>query len=391
MKKTIAVILSIILICGALSTGAFAVGEAKEETLKFNKDGKFKIMLFADSQDDENLEETTSQLMCEALDKYTPDLVVYLGDNTVADGYENQYKAITAATKPVRDRNIPYSIVFGNHDQEHNVAKEDLLKIYQELGGCLTYDADPDIYGCGNCNLPIMSSDGQKVAFNLWFIDSGSNNTDEGASGYDYVHPDQLEWYKRTAKELAAANGGKPVPAFDFQHIVIPEIYDAIHVKLPFSLGDLSFNYCGNSYSLLPVFSRLNGYWLEHPCPPSVYDGQLDAWLEAGDVIAEFHGHDHTNSYNVNIKGIDVVNVPTVGCNSYSKDINRGVGLITLDEKNPADYKYELLHIFDFALEDGSKICEVDGGGSKAHYGFYKALDSVLSVFFEVVNIFKGK
>lgn len=392
MKKILSLVLSLVmaLCCIPVLSGAAALdatpSDAPSGELKFSPDGKFRIMMFADSQDNEDLEETTDRLMCEALDKYKPDLVVYLGDNTVADGYDNQYKAIEAVTKPVRDRGIPYSIVFGNHDQEHDVTKEDLLKIYQGLGGCLTYDADPSIYGCGNCNLPIKSSDGSKTAFNLWFIDSGSQNTDEGASGYDYVHPDQIEWYKKTAKALAEENGGKVVPAMDFQHIVIPEIYDKIHVKLPFSLGKLSIQNAGNSYSLLPIFTSLNGYWLEHPCPPNVYDGQLDAWVETGDVIAEFHGHDHTNTYRVNIDGVDIINVPTVGCNSYSKDIDRGVGLITLDENDTSTYEYELLNIYDFALANDSKICEAEGGKSKAYYALCKILDSAIQVFFSITS-----
>lgn len=384
-KKIVALLIAALLTL-SVSVPALAAAEP-DEALRFNADGKFKIMLFADPQDDEDLEETTTQLMSEALDRYRPDLVVYLGDNTVAHGYEKQHIAIEAVTQPVRDRNVPYAIVFGNHDQEQGVDKEDLLEIYRSLD-CLTYDADPSIYGCGNCNLPILASDGSGVAFNLWLIDSGCNNTDEGASGYDYVHQDQIDWYKKTAAALAAENGGKVVPALSFQHIIIPEIYDALYPKLPFSLGKLSQEMAGGNYSLLPRFSRLNGYWLEQCCPPSVYDGQLGAWLEVGDVLAEFNGHDHNNSFRVNVSGVDVINVPTVGCNSYYKDVSRGVGLITLDEKDTAHYEYELIHIFDLALEKDSRITEVDGGKSRAHYSLVKVVDAFVMGLLKVVGVF---
>lgn len=383
VKAIIAVLLAVMLLTPALAAGA-----ESDTTLKFRDDGTFKIMLFADPQDDEDLEETTTAIMCEALDKYTPDLVVYLGDNTVADGYENQYKAIEAVTKPVVDRGIPYSLVFGNHDEEHNVSKEQLLEIYQSFGNCLTYDAAPEITGCGNCNLPIYSSDGAKIAFNLWMIDSNMYNSDPEVGGYDYVHEDQLEWYKATAAALAEENGGEPIPAMDFQHIVIPEIFDELYVELPKSLGDLSENRNGKSYSKLPVFTRLNGYWLEVPCPPNCYDGQLDAWLEVGDVIAEFHGHDHNNSYQVNIEGVDVINVPSCGCNSYSVDISRGAGLITLHEDDVKNYDYELINIFDLALAKDSAIPNVDGGKSKAYYALLKVVDAVVQAMFKVFGLF---
>ncbi len=364
-----------------------AESENKTE-LRFREDGTFKIMLFADPQDDEDLEETTVAIMNEALDKYEPDFVIFLGDNTVADGYENQKAAIEAITAPLLARDIPYGLVFGNHDEEHNVSKEELLKIYQSLGTCLTYDAVPELTGCGNCNIPILSSDGESIAFNLWLIDSGMYNDDPEVGGYDYVHEDQLEWYKETAAALAERNGGKVVPAMDFQHIVIPEIFDELFVELPFSLGRLSENRNGKSYSLMPVISRLNGYWLEVPCPPNVYDGQLEAWLEVGDVIAEFHGHDHNNSYNVNIEGVDVINVPSCGCNSYSKDVSRGCGLITLYEDDPAAYDYTLVNMYDLALAEGSAIPTAEGGRSRAYYALVKAFDTFVQIYFRICRLF---
>ncbi|MBR0536815.1 MAG: metallophosphoesterase family protein [Clostridia bacterium] len=385
LKKLLAVFAAALMLLSVLPAAA---AETADTTLRFNGDGTFKIMLFADPQDDEDLEETTTALMCEALDKYQPDLVVYLGDNTVANGYDNQYKAIEAVTKPVVDRGIPYALVFGNHDEEHNVTKEELLAIYQSFGTCLTYDAVPALTGCGNCNIPIYSSDGAKIAFNLWMIDSNMYNADPEVGGYDYVHQDQLDWYLETAAALKAENGGEPVPAMDFQHIVIPEIFDELYVELPVSLGKLSENRNGKYYSLLPVFTRLNGYWLEVPCPPNVYDGQLAAWKEAGDVIAEFHGHDHNNSYQVNIEGVDVVNVPSCGCNSYSKDITRGCGLITLHENDPANYDYELVRMFDLALAEDSAIPNAQGGKAKAYYALVKALDTVVQAMFKVFGLF---
>lgn len=385
MKRILSFFISAVIICSSFVF--YAGAEDADKTLHFNDDGKFRIMMFADSQDDENLEETTTQLMREAIAAYSPDLIIFLGDNTVARGYDNQKKAIEAVTLPARETNTPFAIVFGNHDQEFFVTKEELLEIYQSLG-CLTYDADPELYGCGNCNLPILSSDGTRTAFNLWLIDSGSSGElyEDGSWGYDWVREDQLQWYKDTAAQLKEANGGEVVPAMNFQHIVIPEIYDKIHVKTSES-GSMTYDYCGNSYFKIPVFSRLNGYWLEECCPPKKYDGQLDAWLETGDVIAAFHGHDHNNSYNVNIEGVDVINVPTVGCNSYSKYVTRGVGLITLDENNPEDYDYELVTLYNLALKKDSKISECEGGRSKLFYALVKVGDAIVQAFFGFCRI----
>lgn len=371
-KKVLAVLMAMFMVSFVLTV--FASADV-DTALQFGEDGKFQIMMFADSQDDETLEETTAQLMREALAAYKPDLVIYMGDNSVAPG-EKQSDAIAAIVAPCVEAEVPFTLVFGNHDQEQGVSNDDLLKEYQKYPGCLAVDAVPELYGCGNHNLPILSSDGTKVAFNLWMIDSGTSTAEAG--GYDYVREDQIQWYKDTAAELAAANGGEVVPALSFQHIIVPEVYDALGMmKIPVGLGEWTFD--GQAYLPVPSFSSHTGYMFEPPCPSHINGGQMDAWLEVGDVMGTFYGHDHVNDFVTNYKGIDITTVPTVGCNSYANNINRGVGLITLDESDLSTYEYEALRMYDFALAEGSAILDCDGALSKIGYQFYKFLDEVLT------------
>lgn len=382
LKKLLCVSLSLLLLMFIVPM----VASAESDTvLKFNENGKFTIMMFADVQDDENVEATTLQIMNEALDTYKPDLVVYLGDNTVASGYDKQYEAIKNVTEPCVSRNVPYAIVFGNHDQEQGVEKEDLLAMYREFG-CLTYDAAPEIFGCGSCNLPVMSSDGSKMAFNLWMIDSNSRNADKEIGGYDYVHEDQVAWYKATSAAIKAANGGETVPAINFQHIVVPEVYESLGFpKVPVAVNS-AYKVMGKSYLPIPNPSTYTGLMCEHPCPPNVADGQLDAWVEEGDVIASFFGHDHTNAFTAWSNGIALTTVPTVGCNSYSSDITRGVGLLVLDENDPYNYSYEVVKMYDMALAEGSNIKNVDGGKNTIYYRFVKLFSELLE---KVLNTFR--
>ena len=372
-KKVFAVVLAMIMAAATFAMSASATDA--DYTLKFNDDGKFTIMMFADSQDNEELEETTAQLMKESLATYEPDLVVFMGDNSVAPG-EKQADAIAAIVAPCVEAEVPYTVVFGNHDQEQGVPNDDLLKEYQKYPGCLAVDAVPELYGCGNHNLTILSSDGLKVAYNLWFIDSGTSTEETG--GYDYVREDQINWYKDTAAELAALNGGEVVPAMSFQHIIVPEVYDALGmIRLPIGINEWYYN--DTYYLPVPDFSSHTGYIFEPPCPSHMNGGQMDAWLETGDVVATFYGHDHINDFTTNYKGIDITTVPTVGCNSYSNNINRGVGLITLDESDLSTYEYEALRMYDFALAEGSKILDCDGALSKFEYKFFKLMDEILT------------
>ena len=382
MKKIIAVVLAMLMLTATFAMTASA--NVSDYILKFNEDGKFKIMMFADSQDDENLEETTAQLMREALAAYTPDLVIYMGDNSVAPA-EKQADAIAAIVAPVVEAGVPFTVVFGNHDQEQGLPNEDLLKEYQKFPGCLAYDAVPSLYGCGNHNLPILASNGIGVAFNLWMIDSGTST--EEAGGYDYVREDQINWYKDTAKALSLLNGGKVVPAMAFQHIIVPEVYDALGMmKIPFGIGEWTFD--GQAYLPIPNFGAYTGFLFEPPCPSHINGGQFDAWVETGDVMATFYGHDHVNSFTTSYEGIDITTVPTVGCNSYSNDMNRGVGLITLDENDLSTYEYEVLPMYDFALAEGSKILDCEGALSKTSYQFNKFMADFLTKLHNLVSGF---
>lgn len=385
IKKIITVLLACLMVMTAVPVFASAQADAG---LRFDDNGEFQILIFADSQDDEELEASTAQLMKEGIAKYQPDLVVFLGDNTVASGYDNQYKAIENILAPCIEANVPFALVFGNHDQENKVEKEDLLAIYQEVGGdlCLTWDA-ADLYGCGNSNLVIMSSDNAAPAFNLWFIDSGSSLRDgDEWLGYDYVREDQIAWYENTAAELKAANGGETVPSILFQHIIVPEVYEALYPEMALPIKD--FTYKGTAYLPVPSFSKHTGVIFEPSCPSYYSAGQFDSLVATGDVLATIHGHDHINDFTVNYQGIDIVTVPSVGCNSYSNDLTRGVGLITLNEDDLTTYSYETVYMFDMALEEGSELTKVDGGMSKFTATFMRffrgVLDKIHAVFYNL-------
>ena len=110
----------------------------------------------------------------------------------------------------------------------------------------------------------------------------------------------------------------------------------------------------------------------------------MAAWLETGDVMGTFYGHDHVNDFTTNYEGIDITTVPTVGCNSYSNNINRGVGLITLNESDLTTYKYENLRMYDFALAEGSQIPSCEGALSTFEYMFFMIIDRFLTALHDM-------
>lgn len=365
-KKILSVILAALMLL-TVSVPAFAANEEAApsgDALQFGKDGKFQILVLADVQDDNPVNEDTLQYIREALDTVKPDLVVFNGDNITID----DKAAYDQLMQPLVERGQKFTFVFGNHDvEERSFTREDILKIFQSYEGCLAYDADPALHGCATHNLPVLSSDGSKVAFNLWMFDSGDYMKDENGNWvegkpYDCVRKDQIEWYKNESKKLEEANGGK-VPSIAFQHIITEEGVAAILPEMPSFLGALgrAFNN-GNAYSFVPVFTRIkSGFIFEPPCPSPDNDGQWDAFVERGDVLGCVFGHDHVNSFIAEYNGVDAIMVPGITSESYKDDMLRGGRIITIDENDPWNYETEMLHFHALALKEGSLIPEVTG------------------------------
>ncbi len=396
--------------------------------LKF-KDGKFKIMQIADIQENYVLNPDTIKLISLALDKEKPDLIVLTGDN-VGAGWGFTYGAlkmnINNFMSIFEQRKIPVAIVFGNHDDEGNIlGKEMQWKIYESYD-CFVGVADSEeMAGFGTYNLPIYSSaDADKKAFNLWFFDSQTYNHENDLGGYGAVEKDQIDWYIRTEKALAAENGGTSVPSLAFQHIIIPEVYGGAFVmvyrllaeselealgvtdgyipeldesryhiaedgKIYEIVGDESIyneNYDivrnGNIYVMPPEYIDEDTFVNEDCCPPYYSNGQADAMVDNGNVLGLVVGHDHNNCFVVPYRGMDIIQTTTAGFGSYG-DENRGVRVIELDEKDLSTYETEVVFLRElFDVDDplmANRIIASDTGSTTGEkivaffaIGYYK-------------------
>lgn len=387
MKKVLALFLSVLLILVSAAV-AFA---AEKKQLQFGEDGKFTVMNICDIQDTYPLNSTTRQFIKEAIASVRPDLVVLGGDNNVCSA-KDKANAIKEICEIFVEGETYFTLVFGNHDHQQGVDKETLLSYYQQFGGeyCLAYDAVPELFGVGTHCLTVKSSDGTKDAFALYMMDSNTYYPEEGNDiGYDAVHEDEINWYKDTAAALKEANG-ETVHSMMFQHIIVQEIYEKLFIESAFSIGKGTQEFedtdgVKHYYTYLPKIANIEeGYLYEQPCPGYKNYGQLDAAKETGDVIAIFSGHDHTNSFKVNIDGVDVVN--TAGCTySYGKDINRGCRVIVLDENDTTNYETYTLTMSELALEDGSELIgsgEITKAGAVFAVGFQK----FMKVFMEIIK-----
>ncbi|MBQ3151707.1 MAG: metallophosphoesterase family protein [Clostridia bacterium] len=334
-RRIISILLASALFVGIFANSVFA--KSNDTTLQFNDDGKFTIVQFTDTHTTDQPYPEMIALIEGMLDKYNPDLAVYTGDNVTGGWYMSTAYSVKQAighiVKPCEDRNIPFAIVFGNHDWQTLTPKIMQLGYYDNYSMNLTKNGYSILHRRANYNLTIKSSDGSKDAFNLWFMDTGTKDFFEK---FHPVYDKQIEWYEKTSAELKAANGGEVVPSIVFQHIPVYEVYDILLEVPEGTEGAVSGN--GKHYILDPAKKYENsGNLTAFPGDFDDSGKQYDSWVKTGDVVAAFFGHDHTNDYvGITDDGIMLGGTNTSGFQSRG-DGNQGCRVIEIYEDDPTN------------------------------------------------------
>lgn len=301
--------------------------------LKFNN-GKFKIMQIADVQEDYPVNPDTIRLIDAAAEREKPDLVVFTGDQIqgysgcyIEDTYNKVKAVISEYVTPLVKRGIPFTITFGNHDDDCVTGKAAQLELYGEHNGFIMGEShskdDPATHF-----INLKDSEGEKDIFALYIIDSNKKN-ENGA--YAPVKKEQIEWLEKVRE----ANGY--IPALAFQHIPVPEFYNVIK-KVPFYTKGAVEAYKSRKNTFW-VLEGNEGFMGETPAVPEINNGEFDSLKKHGDILGLFVGHDHANSFVRKLEGVDLGYTQGIGFNTYGPADKRGVRIFELDESDLRNYK----------------------------------------------------
>ena len=291
------------IICAAALCMAGLLG-ASAQSVKFNDNGKLKIVQFTDihwrAGDPATADAAAN--MNRVLDEEKPDLVIYTGDITTA---KPAAVGLDKAFEPAISRNLPYAATFGNHDDEQDLTRPQLYDYIKKKQGCLNAKAEGR-----DMAITVTSADGKQAKAVLYVMDSNAYSTIDSLKGYGWFRRDQIDRYAKKSAELTAANGGKPLPALAFFHIPLPEYNEASSAP-------------GNP---------LVGQRGEKACAPAINTGMFAAMLEAGDVMGTFVGHDHVNNYVTPWHGILLGYGQFTGGRTTYTDGRRGARVFELTE-----------------------------------------------------------
>ena len=112
-----------------------------KKELKFNKNGKFKILMMSDIQETLAYDKRTLDGMNKLIEKEKPDLVILGGDNcdgTVLKTEQELRDYIKIFSEPMESKKIPWAHVFGNHDHDIEIDDIQKTKIYEEYEYCIS-------------------------------------------------------------------------------------------------------------------------------------------------------------------------------------------------------------------------------------------------------------
>lgn len=296
------------------------------DDLRFREDGTFTIVQFTDlhigGDRDNEADLRTLALVRAVLAAENPDLIVYTGDLISSYGVSDPSASFRRAIAPAVESGLPWTHVFGNHDAEENVTREELMAIAQAHNTCYSQAGPSDLSGVGNYMLTIQSMESENSAAVLYFLDSGAM-APESVGGYAWIAADQVHWYKQQSHALRERSEAK-LPGLAFFHIPLPEYNDV------WKLG------------------KVSGIKHEEVCCPKLNSGLFAAMVEMGDVMGTFVGHDHDNDYCGTLHDIRLCFGRVTGYNTYGS-LPRGARVIRLQEGR---------HSFDTwqRLEDGGVL-----------------------------------
>ncbi len=299
--KQLLITLTLVLVC-------LQPGHAQKPALKFNKDGKFKIVQFTDVHYIHGNPKSAVSLerINEVLDAEKPDLVLFTGDVIYGQPAEEGMRTILNLAA---NRQIPFGVAFGNHDDEQGLTRTQLFDIIQTIPYNLT-DSVAGVTGATNFILPLKSSDGKKDAAVLYCMDSHSYSRIKGIGGYDYIKFDQIRWYRENSAKYTKQNNGTPLPSLAFFHIALPE-----------------YNQAASDETAILVGTRK-----EKACAPQLNSGMFASMKEMGDILGVFVGHDHDDDYAVFWKGILLAYGRYTGGDTVYNNLSNGARVIEMTE-----------------------------------------------------------
>ena len=281
----------------------FSVEAQQTKPLAFNESGELKIVQFTDVHFQVGNPASESALECidHILEVEQPHLVIFTGDIVYNKPAEEGLRTVL---QRVSNYKVPFVVTLGNHDEEQDLDRTMLYNVVRSIPGCLQTEE------CNQFVLRVNSSQGINTAALLYVFDSHAYSPLPHVKGYDWIKENQIAWYRQVSAQFTNDNQQSPLPALSFFHIPLPEYGEAASDQNAIMYGTR----------------------MEAACSPKLNSGLFTAFMEQGDVMGCFVGHDHDNDYAVMWRGILLAYGRFTGGNTEYNHLPNGARVIVLHE-----------------------------------------------------------
>ena len=203
------------------------------------------------------------------IDEERPGLIAFTGDQVNGDSAPNAISAVLKFAQPCIERKIPFACIFGNHDDEGSLSREEMMHFIESLPYSVSEAGLEEIDGVGNYMVQVFAKpSGNDLAIGLYFLDTHKYSPDEPKfPGYDWLKPTQLLWTEWQHRLLSP--WPKKSLTATFIHIPLPE-----------------------SRNTLPIV----GEYREASTAPLYNSGFRDVLAE-NNIMVLTAGHDHANDF----------------------------------------------------------------------------------------------
>lgn len=271
------------------------------------KNNKFKILQLTDTHFgilpavEEDLK--TYKAIERIIKAEKPDLIVHTGDIIWSEGIENPEEIFVEVMEFFDKLDIPIAITFGNHDSEDNVSRRRLREIFDQKISNKAPKSNSFIVDDFEA-YTMEIKDGEDLILPLYLIDSG--DYDKNSYGlYDYVKPEQVEWFRNAAESLKKGDGIKK--GIVFQHIPVPEYW--------FVIDDLINGKCLETDEIISA--------------PKINTGLFANMVLNGEIWGMSVGHDHDNNFLAKYHDLYLSFANSTGYNAYG-EVNKGVSVFEI-------------------------------------------------------------
>ncbi|MGD9909721.1 MAG: metallophosphoesterase family protein [Candidatus Izemoplasmatales bacterium] len=238
--------------------------------IEINERNDFKILQLTDlhlmNLPADNI---TFDLIQKLVKKTDPDLIIITGDMTMCQHQDILDRYLQVLMDKM---NKPWTFVFGNHDEEGPLTKEELAAILSVGPQCM-YENTPGLSGVGN-HLIVIEKNGTPI-YKLFMLDSLRDRidtvSDQKIWSYDFIKDDQIDW---------VMNQTNQVHSLLFFHIPLPEFKEA------------------------KLFPSFKGEFNEGVCSSNYQTNLFEKAVESGVIQGIFVGHDHVNDFSFEKEGI---------------------------------------------------------------------------------------